>query len=86
MNTYTINKYRANRKFYIKELHRYTTLKEIKVFWLAGDKFTVNEVGVNFESTDITQETVVDALTFDSESKRKMFTFMTTFLTSGAAL
>lgn len=85
MNTYNIIRYK-NRKLYIKELHRYTTLKEIKAFYLAGSKLTIYKLSDAGVTTDITQETIVDALTFDTESKKKVFAFMSTFLTSNRGL
>lgn len=84
MNTYNIIKYK-NRKLYIKELSRYTTLKEIKGLYLASNKLNVYKHSVVGETLDITQETIVDALTFDTESKKKIYTFMSTFLTKGVS-
>lgn len=79
--TLTVYRY-DNRKHYIKELHRYTTLKEIRELWLAGNKITIFRYAS--PHIDITQETIVDALTTDVESKKKIYNFMCTFLTQGS--
>lgn len=75
-----------NRKLYLKEESRYTTLKEIKELYLSGAKLNIFKHNVNAPVSDITQETIVSALTWDVESKKKVFTFFSTFLTKGNLL
>lgn len=75
VKTLTVYRY-DNRKHYIKELHRYTTLKEIRELWLAGNSITIYRYA-NPQHIDITEETIVDAVTSDTESKKKLYKTIT---------
>lgn len=72
---FNIVKY-SNRKYYVKQYHRYVNLSEIKNLVLNNKTVEVLHKTPTGNTVNITKETVIDALTCDLESKHKLYDYL----------